>query len=178
MNRRTATRTALAVAAVATLAACVVNLSFDMKKSVQVQTNAGVTSYSQNVLVALSDYKEITDHKDNIKSFDLDSVDATVSGLGPNNHATKVSGTLVLRKVLTDDPANDIPVGSFTNVSVQVGQSVNIKGTPALDAFLLQQLQTAGTFYAVITNGNVDGQADVTLDLTMHVSIGYDAGLL
>ena len=177
MNRRTATRTTLATFALATLAACVVNLSFDMKKTVQVQTAAGATNYSQNVLVQLSDYKEIVDHKDNIKSFDLDSVDAKVSAIGANNHATKVSGKLVLRKVLTDASA-DVDVGSFTDVNVSVGQGVNIKGTPALDAFLLQQLQTAGTFYAVITNGTVDGQADVTLDLTMHVSIGYDAGIL
>src|SRR5947209_2386107 len=149
MNRRTATRTTLATLALATLAACVVNLSFDMKKAVQVQTGAGVTNFSQNVIVQLSDYKEITDHKDNIKSFDLDSVDAKVSSVGATNHATKVSGTLVLRKVLTDASA-DVAVGSFTDIPVQSGQSVNIKGTPALDAFLLDQLQHAGTFYAVI----------------------------
>src|SRR5438552_3864462 len=178
MNRRTATRTIIVTLGLLTLAACVVNLSFDMKKTVQVQTNAGATNYSQNVLVQLSDYKEIVDHQKDIKSFDLDSVDATVTAIGANNHATKVSGTLVLRKLLTDPPANDIQVGSFTNVAVTVGQTVNIKGTPTLDAFLLDQLQHVGTFYAETPNGAVDGQADVTLELNLHVSIGYDAGIL
>src|SRR6267142_746573 len=102
MNRRTATRTTFVTLGLLTLAACVVNLSFDMKKSVQVQTTAGVSNYSQNVLVQLSDYPEIVQHQKDIKSFDLDSVDATVTILGPNNHAQHVSGTLVLRKVLTD----------------------------------------------------------------------------
>lgn len=174
---RYATRTALSTLCLLTLAACVVNLSFSMKKTVAVQTQAGATNFSQSVLVNLSDYKEITDHKDNIKSFELGSVDATVASLGPANQAQHVSGTLVLRKVLTDS-SNDVPVGAISNLPVAVGQTVSIKGTPALDAFLLQQLQQAGTFYAVITNGSVDGAADLTLDLNLHVSIGYDAGVI
>ena len=54
MNRRTATRTIIVTLGLLTLAACVVNLSFDMKKTVQVQTNAGAANYSQNVLVQRS----------------------------------------------------------------------------------------------------------------------------
>lgn len=178
MKRRTATRTALVTMGLLTLAACVVNISFEMKKPVAVQTPAGVTAFSQNVLVDLADYKEITDHKDSIKSFDLESVDATISAKNAPNKATKVSGTLVLRQVLTD-AAHDVPVGSITDLLIEVGQSVKIPGSPALDAFLLQQLQSAGKFYAVITNGSLQGgAADVVLDLNLHVSIGYDAGIL
>jgi hypothetical protein len=177
MTRRTATRTTLLSLGLMTLAACVVNLSFDMKKQVAVQTQGNATSFSQTVQVNLADYSQITDHKDNIKSFDLDSVDATVSAVNAGNKAIHVSGTLVLRTDPTD-ATHDVPVGSISNVIVAVGQTVNIKGTPALDAFLLQQLQTAGTFYAVITNGTVDGVADLVLDLNLHVSIGYDAGIL
>jgi hypothetical protein len=177
MKRRTATRTTLVTLGLLTLAACLVNLSFEMKKSVAVQTQAGVTNFSQNVIVNLADYPAITEHQKDIKSFDLDSVDARVSTVNAANKAQHVSGTLVLRKVLTD-ATHDVAVGSISNVSVAVGQSVNIKGTPELDAFLLQQLQEAGTFYAVITNGTVDGVADLVLDLNMHVSIGYDAGIL
>ena len=177
MNRRTAVRTGLMTVALATLAACVVNLAFDMKKQVVIQTQAGATNYSQNVLVDLGQYKEITDHKKDIKSLDLDSLDATVSATGVNNHATKVSGTIVLRKVLTDATA-DVQVGTFTNLSTAQGSTVHIAGSPALDAFLLSQLQQAGTFYVVITNGQLDGQADLTLDVTIHASMGYDTGIL
>ena len=73
MNRRTATRTIIVTLGLLTLAACVVNLSFDMKKTVQVQTNAGATNYSQNVLVQLSDYKEITDHQKDISEFEKEA---------------------------------------------------------------------------------------------------------
>lgn len=176
MTRRNATRTTLVTLGLLTLAACVVNLSFEMKKSVAVQTQVA-GSFSQNVLVNLADYKEITDHKNNIKSFDLDAVDITIATVNPGNHATKVSGTLKLRQTLTD-ATHDVLVGSVNNLPVVQGQSVTIKGTPELDAFLLTQLQNAGTFYAVITGGNVDGAADLVLDLNMHVSIGYDAGIL
>ncbi len=176
MNRRIFNRTALLTLGLATLAACVVNLSFDMKKQLAVQANA-TSGFSQTVTVTLSDYKEITDHKDNIKSFDLDSVDVTVSAVNPANTAKHVSGTLVLRSNPTD-ATTEVPVGAVSQLPITVGQTVNIKGTPQLDAFLLQQLQGAKTFYAVITNGSVDGNADLVLDMNMHVSIGYDAGIL
>lgn len=176
MTRRPATRTALVTIGLLTLSACVVDLSFDVKKSVAVQT-AGAAAFSQNVLVNLSDYKEITDHKDNIKSLSLQSLDATVATVNSGNKATKVSGTLVLRKVLTDSSA-DLIVGNINDLPVAVGQKVTIKGTPALDAFLLQQIHDAGTFYVVVKDGTVDGAADAVVDLTLHVSIGYDAGIL
>jgi hypothetical protein len=184
MKRRTATRTALVTMGLLSLAACIVNLSFDMRKTVPIQTQGPASNFSQNVLVNLNDYKEITDHKDSIDSFSFDSVDATVTTINQANTATHVSGTLALRQTLTDT-AHDVPVGSINNpAAIAVGWTMNIKGNPALDAFLLQQIKSAGaggsagTFYAVITNGSVDGVADLVLSLTLHVSIGYNAGVL
>lgn len=178
MNRRIATRSALVTLGLLTLAACVVNLSFAMDKPGVVLKTAGATSVSQqSILVNLADYKEITDHKDNIKSFDLDYVDVTITAVDPSNTASNVSGTITLRKNLTDPPANDIVVGQVTALPIAVGQTTRISGKPELDAFLLQQLQSAGQFYAIV-NGNVDhGAANVTVDLNLHVSIGYDAGV-
>jgi hypothetical protein len=181
MNRRTATRSALVTLGLLTLAACVVNLSFAMDKpGIVLKSVSGQTAITQqSTLVNLADYKEITDHKDNIKSFDLDYADITITAVDPTNTAGSVTGTVSLRKTLTDPPANDIAVGSLgaTGLSLAVGQTVRINGTPALDAFLLQQLQSAGQFY-VIVNGAIDhGVANVTVDMNLHVSIGYDAGL-
>ena len=179
MNRRNATRTVLVTLGLLTLAACVVNLSFAIDKpGIVLKSEPGATSISQRILISLADYKEVTDHKDNIKSLDLDYVDVTLTAKDPSNTATTVTGTVSLRKLATDPAANDIAVGSLTAFPLKVGQTVRISGTPALDAFLLQQLQSAGQFY-VIVNGAIDPSsvANVTLDFNLHVSIGYDAGL-
>lgn len=178
MNRN-ATRTALVTLGLATLAACIVNLSFAMDKpNIALKTDPGVqTIPEQKILVSLGDYKEITDHKDSIKSLDLDYIDITITAVGQANTAHTVSGTVTLRKNATDPAANDIPVGSLNAFPLQHGSTVRLSGTPQLDAFLLQQLQNAGTFYVVV-KGSVDsGAADVTADVNSHASIGYDTGI-
>ncbi|HZX95418.1 MAG TPA: hypothetical protein VFE90_12935 [Myxococcales bacterium] len=177
MNRRLAPRLALGLAFVAGLSACIVNLSFDMdQRDVAVQAPVA-GSASQSILVDLGKYKEITDHKDSIRSLDLDYADITVTKVNAGNQATKLNGTFSLRKGLLDPAANDVKVGDLVNFPATLGSTVRIKGTPALDAFLLQQLQSGGTFY-VVMNGTVDGKTDIVLDINMHASIGYDSGIL
>ena len=179
MTRRTATRSTLVTLGLATLAACIVNLSFAMDKpGVILKSDAGTTSVSeQTILVDLGQYQEITDHKNSIKSLDLDYVDVTITAVGADNTASTVTGTVTLRKNLSDPPANDIPVGTLSAFSLQQGQTTRISGTPALDAFLFQQLQDVGKFYVVVSGSIDHGVADVTLDLNLHASIGYDAGI-
>jgi hypothetical protein len=179
MNRRNATRTTLVTLGLASLAACIVNLSFAIDKpGVAIKSDPGVqTLTQQKILVDLGEYAEVRDHKNSIKSLDLDYLDVTVTAVGGGNSAATVTGTVTLRKSLTDPPANDIPVGSLTAFQILQGKSVRIQGTPALDAFLLQQLQDVGKFY-VIVSGSIDhGVADLTVDLNLHASIGYDAGV-
>jgi hypothetical protein len=179
MTRRTATRTALVTLGLLSLAACVVNLSFSMDKpNIQLVSAGNQTVLTQQqIRVNLGDYKEINDHKNNIKSLDLDYADVTITAVDPTNRATTVSGTVTLRKDPADT-AHDIPVGNpNTTVSVAVLQKLHLAGTPALDAFLLSQLQSGGTFYVMI-NGSIDrGPANITVDVNLHASIGYDAGL-
>ena len=179
MTRRNATRTTLVTLGLATLAACIVNLSFAMDKpGVVLQSQQGTTAVTQQaILVDLADYPDVTAHKDSIKSLDLDYVDVTVTGVAGDNTAHSVTGTVTLRKNLADDPAKDVAVGSLSGFSLQQGQTTRISGTPALDAFLFQQLQDVGKFY-VIVNGSIDqGVADVTVDLNLHASMGYDTGV-
>jgi hypothetical protein len=177
MNRN-ATRTALVTIGLATLAACVVNLSFEMTKTFAVKSDPlAPTSISVAQLVDLSQYSEITGHKNNIQSLDLDYAQATVTAINSGNRATTVSGSVKLRKTfLPNTPPDDIKVGDLNNFPIMVGSTVRLNGNPALDAFLLQQLQSAGTFYAVV-DGTVNGVADLVLDVSMHASIAYDAGL-
>lgn len=174
MNRRAFPA---ALAGLCTLAACVVNLSFDMQKSIAVATAGTATSLSQTQLVNLSDYKEIQDHKDSIKSLSLDSMDVTVQAVNPANRARVVNGSMLVRKTLNDPAETPIPVGALTNFNLTPNYSVRLPGSPALDTFLFQQLQSGGTFYVVV-QGNIDqAPADVVLSITMHSSIGYETGL-
>ncbi len=176
MNRRLFSRLALAIACLAGLTACIVNLSFEMDQPNLALQSPAAGSATQNVLVNLGNYKEVTEHKDNIKSLDLDFVDVTITRVNPGNQARLLNGTLMLRRKFTDPPANDVKVGDLVNLPVTTNSTVRIKGNPALDAFLFQQLQDGGAFY-VIANGTVDNKADMVLDLDMHASIGYDAGM-
>jgi hypothetical protein len=174
MKRRLATRTLLGTAALLALGACIVNLSFEMKKSLAVQSQ-GAGAVSQSVLVDLSQYKEITDHKDQIRSLDLDYADVTITRVNGGG-GTHLSGSLKLRKSLTTPPANDVKVGDLGDLTVAVGTTRRLNGTPELDAFLLSQLHEQGTFYAII-DGAVTGGVDVVVDVSLHAAIGYDTGL-
>jgi hypothetical protein len=174
MIRRLSPRLALPIAALALLSACVVNLSFEMHKSFQLQSQSA-GSVSQTQLVDLSLYKEIQEHRSNIKSLGLDYADASISAIHTGNATKTVSGSVVLRADL-GDTTHDVKVGDLQNFAVTLGATKRFNGTPELDAFLFQQLQSQGKFYVVIT-GTVDGKTDIALDVIMHANIGYDAGL-
>lgn len=176
MNRRLLSRLAVAAVCLAGVSACVVNLSFEIDQPNVALVSPAKGSASQSVLVDLGKSKEIADHKDNIRSLDLDYVDVTITRVNAGNLAKVLNGTLALRRQLADPPANDVKVGDLVNLPVAVNSTVRIKGNPALDAFLLEQLHNGGTFY-VIANGTVDDKADMVLDLNLHASIGYDTGL-
>src|SRR5438874_131592 len=89
MTRRIATRTTLVTLGLATLAACIVNLSFAMDKPmVAIKSDAGTTNIGEHkILVDLGEYPEITEHKGNIKSLDLDFVDVTITSVGSGEHS-------------------------------------------------------------------------------------------
>ena len=179
MTRRIATRTTLVTLGLATLAACIVNLSFAMDKPmVAIKSDAGTTNIGEHkILVDLGEYPEITEHKGNIKSLDLDFVDVTITSVGSGNTASTVNGKVTLRKNLTDPASADIAVGTLTAFQLQQGKTVRINGTPQLDQFLFEQLQNAGKFYVVVSGSIDHGAADVVADLNLHASIGYDAGI-
>ena len=131
MSRRNAARTALAMLGLATLVACVVNLSFAMDQAnVVLKSDPGLLSISQNILVDLASYKEITDHKNNIRSLDLDYVDVTVTATGTGHTAHTVTGSMKLCKT-PPTPATpcDLVVGSLNAFSLMVGQTVRINGS-------------------------------------------------
>jgi hypothetical protein len=169
-------RTLIALLALAPLAACVVNVSFDIDKQFELATTVS-GAISQTQAVDLSQYSAVTDHKGNIKSLDFDSATLSVLSVNSGTTATTFSGTLVLRSsTAPTDGSQDVPVGTLTNFAISQGSTVTLPGTPQLDAFLLTEVQGAGTFSAILT-GTVDGATNIVLNVDITAGLGYDSGL-
>src|SRR5690242_2458348 len=100
MGRRIVRRLALAAGCLAALAACVVNLSFDLDQpGVALVTPAAGTA-STSTLIDLSSSNDVRTHRNDIRSLDLESVDVTITEVKLTNLATTLSGSLTLRKDL------------------------------------------------------------------------------
>jgi len=176
MGRRTAPRLALAVVGLVALAACVVNLSFDMNQANLPLQSGGAGPLSQSVQVDLNSYPDVKTHQKDIKSLDLDSVDATITNVNGPNQAQTLSLTLALRKELSDPPANDVSIGTIDNFAVAQNSLRRVQGNPAIDAFLLDRFQNGGKFWLIVT-GTGSAATDVVLDVNLHASMAYDTGL-
>jgi hypothetical protein len=155
--------------------ACAVDIAFDMTKDIPVDaTTASVNSIVQ---VDLAQYQVVQDHKGNVQALSLQSVDVTVTAISSANKATSVSGTLSLRPASATDATQDVAVGTLTNVPIVLLTKKSLPGSPALDAFLLQQIKGDGKFSAVISGSTAGGEAHLTLNAVMHASMSYGTGL-
>ena len=74
MGCRTAPRLALAAVGLAVLAACVVNLSFDMNQPNLPLQSQAQGAVAQNIPIDLNSYPDVKSHQKDINSLDLDSV--------------------------------------------------------------------------------------------------------
>jgi hypothetical protein len=175
MARRRARPLALALACAA-LAACVVNVTFDMDQRGLALVSPGAGAVSQSVRVDLGSYSDVASHRNDIRSLDLDSVDVTITEIKPDNQAKTLSLTLSARKGLSDPPENDVKIGDLLAFQIQQNGTRRIGGNPQLDAFLLDRLHDGGTFYLVVA-GATDGKTDVVMDVNLHASMGYESGL-
>ena len=174
MSRRASARLALVAIA---LAACVVNLSFDMDQSgLDIQAPAG--PLSKSVLVDLGSYTDVRAHLKDIKSLDLEYLEVIITDVRPTNAATTMSLTVSLRRSLTDPPASDITVkvGDLQSFPIAPASRGRLVGNPELDAFLLDRLHDGGKFYVVLS-GTTDGKTDLVVDVNLHASMGYETGL-
>lgn len=177
MVRRKARPLSIAFAlACAALAACVVDLSFDMDQKGLALVTPGAGVLSVSALVDLGSYEDVRSHRDDIRSLDLESIDVTITELKTDNAAKVLSATLALRKGYADPPENDVRIGDLTAFQIQQNGTRRIGGNPQLDAFLLERVHDGGTFYLVL-NGTTDGKTDVVMDVNLHASMGYDTGL-
>jgi hypothetical protein len=163
------------VLAIAALAACVVNLTFDMDQRGLPMITAGSGAISQSALVDLGSYDDVRSHRNDIRSLDLESVDVTITEVKTDNTAKLLTMTLTLRKLLTDPPGNDVKIGDLAAFQVLPNGTRRIGGNPQLDAFLLERVHDGGTFYLVVA-GSTDGKTDLVMDVNLHASMGYDTG--
>ena len=175
MNRRVISRLALAALCLAALAACVVNLSFDMDQPGVALQAPAAGSMSQSTLVDLGNNSDVRAHQRDIQSLDLESVDVTVTAVNAANLAQMLSATLSLRKDLAD-PSTDVKIGDLQDFKAVKNEHRRISGNPALDAFLLERLNDGGKFYLLVS-GTTDARTDLVLDVVLHASMGYDTGL-
>jgi len=176
MGRRIVRRLALAAVCLAALAACVVNLSFDLDQPGVPLVTATAGAASTSTLIDLGNSNDIRTHRNDIRSLDLESLDVTITEVKQDNLAQNLSGgTLTLRKDL-GDPSTEVKIGDLQSFPVLPQSTKRIKGNPAVDAFLLERLQDGGKFYAIVS-GTTDGATDIVLDILLHASMGYDTGL-
>jgi len=175
MARRNVRRLALAAVCTAALAACVVNLSFDLNPPPLALVTASAGAASQSTLVDLGESKDVQAHRNDIRSLDLDLLDVLVTEVKPDNQAQFLSGALTLRKDL-GDPSTEVKVSDLQNVPLINNGVIHLKGNPLVDAFLLERLNDGGKFYAIVS-GNTDGATDIVLDIILHCSMGYETGL-
>jgi hypothetical protein len=133
-------------------------------------------SASQSVLVDLGNYSDVRDHQKDIRSFDLEYVDVTITEIKPANAAQTLSLTVALRRNLSDPPSMDVKVGDLQSFPVVLNSTRRIPGNAALDAFLLERLHEGGKFYLVMS-GTTDNKTDLVLDVNLHSSMGYETGL-
>ncbi|GAC1346988.1 MAG: hypothetical protein NVSMB23_25550 [Myxococcales bacterium] len=168
------------------LAACVINLNFDIPRTFTVDVPTIVSgSFTQQFAVDFSQQPEVQQHKGSIDSLSLDSLDLTVSQVdtaaGKNTLQSIASATVALRPDGATDATKDVAVGTLTNFAIAVGTTAHLKGSPALDAFMLQAVKGTGKFSIVLgatTNANGGAAAaHFVLQATMHAGLGYNTGI-
>jgi hypothetical protein len=165
-----------AIVVCAGLAACVVNLSFDMRKSLQAASASG-NVVDETVEIDLFEYEEVQQHWDSIESISLDSADARIATVRKGGESVHFAGKLSVRaEGAPADGSQDVLVGNIPAIAVVSGNAVHLTGSPELDQFLLQTLRGSGRFIAVVS-GQSNAEMDCDVDLTIRASIAYDAGL-
>lgn len=179
-------RLALPIALLLGVAACVINLNFDIPRTFTVDV-APIASgtLTQEFPVDFSQQAEVQQHKGSIDSLSFESIDLTVTQTttpgptGGTNTLTSITGTISLRPDGGPaDGSKDVLVGNLTNFPITVNSTAHLKGSPALDAFMLQAVKGTGKFAIELSATPGSGNAaHFVLQSTLHVGLGYNTGI-
>jgi hypothetical protein len=164
-------RLALAAAALPLLAACTAVVPIDVTRQVPVDSDGGPFSAQQVVDFTLE--PEVWSRRDRIDAISIDDVTATVVSVGAGHQASAVALTVVFRPDGALDASRDLQVGTFPSLAFRLGSTVTLRGTAALDAFLLAALQGSGRFTAYATGSLSGGAAHAVVEISLKGSAAY-----
>jgi hypothetical protein len=163
-------RLLLAAAALPVLTACTAIVPIDVTRQVPVESSG--TSFSANQVIDFAQQPDVWSHRDNIDAISIDDVTATVISVGDGHLATSVTVTVSFRPDGATDAGHDLQVGTFPALAFQLGSTVTLHGSAALDAFLLDALKGSGKFTA-FASGALDGAANAVVEVRLKGSAAY-----
>lgn len=180
---RRSKRFLLPLALVGLVAACVININFDVPQTVTVNTPlpASLLPYSQPLPIDLSQQSEVQQHKGSVDSLAIDSLDLAVLQLNTGNTVTSLSGTVAFRPDGATDASKDVALGNFT-LAVSPPGTAHLPGNAAVDALLLSAVKGTGKFSVILTVSQVqpannNATANFSLKATLHMAMGYNTGI-
>ncbi|MBK9518863.1 MAG: hypothetical protein IPO09_16230 [Anaeromyxobacter sp.] len=167
----TSLRLALAAALLPLLTACTAIIPIDVAREITLRSPAGAFEATQ--AIDLSADEAVWEKRDKVDAVSVDELTATVVWVGAGHQAQAVD--LALRFRAEDAPADgsqDLGVGTLAGLRFEVGASVTVPGSAALDLFLAEVLQGSGRFTAMGA-GTLDGAADAVIELRLKGSVAY-----
>jgi hypothetical protein len=180
---RVSKRFLVPLALVAGIAACVINLNFDVAQTLNVKTPLPPQALPQTLPIAidLSQQSEVQQHKSSIDSFALDSMDLAVLQFNSGNNVTSISGSIAFRPDGATDASQDVALGAFT-LSVNPVGTAHLQGNRAVDGLVLNAVKGNGKLSVILTVTGVTPQsasnnADFALKSTLHMAMGYNTGI-
>jgi hypothetical protein len=168
------------------IAACVINLNFDVAQTMPVNTPLPPQAQGQTlppIQIDLSQSSEVQQHKSSIDSLALDSMDLAVLQFNPaNNNVTSISGSIAFRAdTAPADGSQDVALGAFT-LSVNPVGTAHLQGNHAVDALVLNAVKGSGKLSVIlkvtgVTPQSASNNADFALKTTLHMAMGYNTGI-
>lgn len=177
-------RSLLPLTLLAAVAACVININFDVPQTVAVQAPLPKSAlpYSQPIVIDLSQQSEVQQHKGSVDSLAIDSLDLAVLQPGSSNTVTSLSGSIAFRPDGATDASKDVALGNFTLAVQPTPGTAHLQGNAPVDALLLNAVKGTGKFSVVFTvastqPGTNTDFANFTLKATLHMAMGYNTGI-
>jgi hypothetical protein len=183
---RTSKRFLVPLVLLAGVAACVINLNFDVAQTLNVSKTPlppqALPLALPPILIDLSQQSEVQQHKSSIDSFALDSMDLAVLQFNQGNNVTSISASIAFRPDGATDASQDVALGTPFTLTVNPVGTAHLQGNRAVDALVLNAVKGTGKLSVILTVTGVQPQsasnnADFSLKSTLHMAMGYNTGI-
>ena len=160
----------VALAATLTMSACGGTVDFSLEKDLVVDSTVASGTYFDTFDLA-AEAGGAWKHRDKVDSVSIVSAEGLVAVVDPQNAATALSGQAWLLPDGATDPsaAGSVSLGTWTDESVTVGNTIILTPSAELNALLKSAFKGSGKLgiYAEVTNANGERVA-----CTIHVTLG------